>query len=171
MSVCLYFLSLGFLFVRKSLFWLTRSFFKLHQLEGLSGRKRLFKQGKSYVIPHQIKCNPSSDCMFSLVRLYVFRGKKQCFPCFRTLKPPFSGFRPLAVAAFCLFFFQNFCKDFAILLGVRKKPLQRFILFHRPFLRAEIRNSQAVGMAKCQNVRKPHRFVSSRPMRNSRWRE
>ena len=80
----------------------------------------MFKRGKVQVFPHQIACFPSVKCMFSLGKSNVWRGKKLCFPRFRTSKPSFQGFRLLVERLSAPFFFQNFCKDFAIPLGMSR---------------------------------------------------
>ena len=76
----------------------------------------MLKRGKVQVFPHQIACFPSEKCMFSLGKSNVWRGKRLCFPRFRPSKPSFQSFRFLEERLSAPFFFQNFCKNFAIAL-------------------------------------------------------
>ena len=113
--------------VGKSGFGLTAPFFKPCKREGKTGcrqpflmGKRTFKRGKASVFPHQNAGFPSPNHMFSLDKSIVFRGQRQCFPCFRASGLLFSGFRSLEGWLFAPFFFQNFCKDFAIGLSMSR---------------------------------------------------
>ncbi len=108
---------------RKTRFELTPSFLHPSQREGkmvllcrLSAGKRLFQRGNVYVFPRQRAGFSSTNRMFSLDKSNVFRGERHCFLRFRASEPPFSDVQSLKGRLFAPFFFQNFCKDFAIAL-------------------------------------------------------
>jgi len=82
----------------------------------LSAGKRLFQRGNVYVFPRQRAGFSSTNRMFSLDKSNVFRGERHCFLRFRASEPPFSDVQSLKGRLFAPFFFQNFCKDFAIAL-------------------------------------------------------
>lgn len=112
-----------------------------------------------------------AGCMFSVVTLFVWGENIVCFlakdclkkqvtmpekeekvPNFVRKRPVFAGFSLFSVLK-CGFQGSSFvwfvCKDFAICLCVSLKDSFAFVLFHRPRLRSERSESQAVWKSKC----------------------